>query len=71
MRLAFARYSLESINDFIEVYDKNGQIVDVVTGFARSGFSRPVQGDELKVVFRSNSRVTGWGFELEGDEVVE
>jgi subtilisin family serine protease len=69
IRLDFGRYSMEMINDYVEIRDGNDRLIDVLTGFGTSATSRPVQGDTVHVKFISNGHVTGWGFELKGYEV--
>ncbi len=71
IRLKLGRYALESINDGVELYDTQGQIVDIISGFGMDTPSKPIKGDEVKIVFRSGKMVTGWGFEILGYEVSE
>ncbi|HUP57642.1 MAG TPA: S8 family serine peptidase, partial [Bdellovibrionota bacterium] len=71
IRLRFGRHSLERVNDYVEVRDRDGQLVDVLTGYGLTAWSRPVRGDGVTLKLVSNGFVTGWGFELTAYEVVE
>jgi hypothetical protein len=71
IRLNFGRFSMEYVNDYVELRDSNDRLIDVLTGFGTAAVSRPIQGEEVHVKFVSNGHVTGWGFELKGYEVVQ
>lgn len=51
--------------DFVEVIDKDGTVVQRLSGQTR-GYSTELPGDRAKVRLTTDSSVTGWGFKVEG-----
>lgn len=66
IELRFGRHSIEKSSDYLEIYDADHNLIDVLTGFGMEATARPIPGDTVHVVFRSDEYVNGWGFELLG-----
>jgi len=71
IRVKFGRYAIENGTDNVELYDKDGNLFDVLTGFGIEATSGAIAGDEVKLVLRSDKDVTGWGFEVLGYQYQE
>ncbi len=70
MKLKFGRYSLENESDQIEIYNSAGELFDVITGYGLETTSKAIPGDEVKLILRTDSTVTSWGYELLGYQYV-
>jgi|GEM_PF-2962167 len=66
IRVVYGRYGVETFNDQLEIRDANDALVDALTGFGTQGVSYPIEGDEVRLVFNTNARVDGWGYEILG-----
>lgn len=61
IRLKLKKYELESGYDFLEIYSGANQ-VEKISGAGTDGFSEYVEGDTIKVIFKSDASITKWGF---------
>ena len=64
LRVNFGRYILEEGKDRVEIYNKQGKIVDTITGMGRKYKSRAVKGDTLTVRLISDGTINLWGHEI-------
>jgi subtilisin family serine protease len=66
IQLIFGRHSIENWGDRIEIYDGEGNLFDVITGFGTRIATRPIKGSVAKVVLVTDATVTAWGYEILG-----
>ena len=60
----FSRFETEKNYDFVQVYNRAGALLFQMSGANSDSFSPVVTGNYAKIVFKSDSSVTGWGFEI-------
>ncbi len=58
----FERFETETGYDYVELYDAAGKLVQKMSGTHDGRFSPRVQGDYVKVVFKSDRSVNKFGF---------
>ncbi len=66
MKLQFARFELERNYDFVRLYDKNGVVVQSLTGDLGQFESVEVTGDAITVEFVTDRSVAKWGYLITG-----
>ncbi len=65
MRILVNRYQFETGYDFLEISDKNGEVVEQLTGSGSSYRTLHVKGDSVTVTFKSDYSVVDWGFYID------
>jgi hypothetical protein len=66
MRVRFARFSTEAGYDIVTIKDKEGNVVDQLSGnLADNTWSSEVEGDRLIIEFKSDESVPGAGFAID------
>jgi subtilisin family serine protease len=66
MRIRFARFSTEAGYDIVTIKDKDGNVVDQLSGnLAANTWSSEVEGDKLIIEFKSDESVPGEGFTID------
>lgn len=69
IRLRVTRYDTERGYDFIEVANAAGAVSERISGQGSDYASDYVEGDTLKVTFKSDGSVDAWGFLIESVDV--
>lgn len=62
IRLKIKKYEIETGYDNLEIYSSTDEQVEKISGVGTDAFSQYVDGDTLKVVFKTDTSVTKWGF---------
>lgn len=62
--LYFENFELEDPYDNVTIYNADDQRVDFLTGAEGLGWTRPIRGDRVRIVFDSNARNNFYGFDL-------
>lgn len=67
LRLTFAKFDLESGYDFVKIYNRDGQLLESLSGRKADGWTtNEIESDYVKVVFTTDRSVTKYGFDLAG-----
>lgn len=64
LSLYFTQFDTETRFDHISFYDRRGMIVDEISGALGPHWSPVIPGDYVRIVFRSDFRNVGQGFEI-------
>ncbi|MFN8944477.1 MAG: S8 family serine peptidase [Pseudobdellovibrionaceae bacterium] len=64
MALYFSKFDLENRYDFLEVYDASGKLLTKYSGGMDESFSDAIQGNYVKIVFKSDNIINNYGFDL-------
>ncbi len=62
--LYFSKFDLENKYDFLELYGADGKLITKLTGGMSDSFTDPIQGDYVKLVFKTDNIVNNYGFDL-------
>lgn len=71
MRVHFERISLESGYDYVEIVDKNGNVLEQITGEYTDYISDYFETDELEIRIRTDDSIEDWGFKVDKYQVIE
>ncbi len=69
LRARFRRLEFESDVDFLEVRDREGLLVEKLSGKAENIWSAEVLGDRMELTLKSDYVTQGFGFEIDALEV--
>jgi thermitase len=69
IRVHFSRFELEQKYDWLRVLDKRGKEIVTYTGQLGEFMSADALGDTLRIEFKTDNRVTHWGWEVDSYEV--
>jgi hypothetical protein len=69
MRLKVKKVDLENGYDYLKIEDKNGAVVQKLSGAGADVASDYLEGDAMNVTFVSDRSVSKWGFLIEELEV--
>lgn len=69
VRVKVAKFDLEHKYDFVSVNDKNGKMIEKISGAGENYISEYVEGDTIELNFISDRSGNKWGFQIEEVEV--
>lgn len=64
MALYFSRFDIENRYDWVELYDATGTLITKYTGNMDDSYSESIKGNYVKIVFKSDSMIEGYGVDL-------
>lgn len=64
--LFFKSFQTEEGFDLLRIYDRQNQLVAVLSGHLDETYSPPIPGDYARLVFTADESNTGIGFEIDG-----
>lgn len=70
MRVVFEKIELENKYDFIEIRDREGNLVEKISGAKTNYQSEYVSGGYMKLIFKSDRSVSKWGFKASEYQVI-
>lgn len=70
MRVVFEKVELENKYDFIEVRDREGNLVETISGEKTNYQSEFVNGGYIKLIFKSDRSVNKWGFKASEYQII-
>jgi subtilisin family serine protease len=70
MRVVFEKIELENKYDFIEIRDREGNLVEKISGTKNNYQSEYVSGGYMKLIFKSDRSVSKWGFKASEYQVI-
>lgn len=70
MRVVFEKIELENKYDFIEIRDREGNLVEKISGTKTNYQSEYVNGGYMKLIFKSDRSVSKWGFKASEYQVI-